>query len=934
MAAYSWRGRAGGLTNRRSECGVLDRLVNAVRAGESRVLVVRGEPGVGKSVLLDYLADQAAGCRVEHAAGVQSEMELAFAGLHQLCAPVLDRVEGLPVPQREALRTAFGISAGPAPDRFLVGLAVLNLLSEAAAERPLLCVVDDAQWLDRASAQVLGFVARRLAAEPVGVVFGARIPGEELAGLPELVVDGLGPGDARALLDAALTGPLDSRVRDQIVAETRGNPLALLELPRGLTPAELAGFRLPGVAPLEGRIEESFRRRLEALPDQARRLLQLAAADPTGDPLLVWRAAGRLGLSPHAAVPAVESGLVEFGVRVRFRHPLVRSAAYRSASFPERQQVHAVLAEVTDLVADPDRRAWHRAAAAVGPDEEVAAELERSAGRAQARGGLAAAAAFLERAVLLTADPPRRAERTLAAAQASLRAGAFGKGLDLVAAAEAGPLDEPQGARADWLRGQIAFASGLSNDAPSLLLKAAERLEPLDLDLARQTYLDAWQAAMFAGHLAGAGDLLEVSRAARALPSPAHPPRPADLLLDGLALWVTGGPAAAAPVLRQATSAFAGADIPAEEVLRWGWLARVADRAVWDDEGRRINARQAQLARDVGALGQLPILLNHMAMEALWSGDFAAATSLIAEHRAVCEATGARLAPYAAMMLVAFRGREAEVAALIQSTIEDAAAAGQGMAVTWAHRAAAVLWNGLGRYADALAAARQASDHGHVYVSMSAWPELIEAAVRTGNTRMAGDALDLLAETTRAGGTEEGLGVEARCRALLSEAEVAERHYREAIDRLGRTRRHPDLARAHLLYGEWLHRERRRGEAREQLHTACQMLDEMGMEAFAERARRELLATGETIARRTAQSARTRTDPTREMLTAQEAQVARLARDGLSNPEIGARLFISPRTVQYHLRKVFTKLGISSRGQLHRVLPDGWEDGAASPAVT
>jgi len=843
-------------------------------------------------------------------------MELAFAGLHQLCAPMLDRLEGLPVPQREALRTAFGISTGPAPDRFMVGLAVLSLLSEVGEERPLVCLVDDAQWLDHASAQVLGFVARRLAAEPVALIFAAREPGEELAELPELPVPGLRKDDARALLDSALTGPLDARVRDQIIAETRGNPLALLELPRGLSSAELAGgFGLPGAVSLPGRVEQSFQRQLGALPVQTRRLLLIAAADPSGDWSLVWRAAGQLGIPIHAAIPATEAGLAEFSPRVRFRHPLVRSAAYRSAPLADRQRAHAALAEATDP-ADPDRRAWHRAQASPGPDEEVAAELEQSAGRAQARGGLAAAAAFLERAVTLTADPARRVGRTLAAAQASVQAGAFGKALELVAAAEAGPLDESQSARADWLRGQIAFASGPCGDAPLLLLKAAKRLEPLSLDLARQTYVDAWQAGVFAGYLAGAGDLLEVSRAARALPAPAHPPRPVDLLLDGLALMVTDGPAAAAPVLRQATSAFASADIPVQESLKWGWLVRVADKALWADEGRRLTARQVQLARDVGALDQLPILLNMMAIDAVWSGDFAAAASLIAEAAAVCEATGSGLAPYAAMMLASFRGREAEAAPLIQSAIEKGAAAGQGVAVTYAHFAAAVLYNGLGRYADALAAARQASEHKHPYVSVWTLPELIAAAVHTGEMRIASDALDLLAERTRAGGTEEGLGVEAWCRALLSEGEAAEGYYREAIGRLGPTRLRPDLARAHLLYGEWLRRERRRGEAGEQLRTAWRMLDEMGMEGFAERGRRELLATGATAGERAGQAARGGTT-----LTSQEAQVARLARDGLSNPEIAARLFISTRTVQYHLSKVFAKLGISSRGQLHQVLP-------------
>jgi DNA-binding CsgD family transcriptional regulator len=899
---------------------VLADLVAAVRAGESRVLVMRGEPGVGKTALLDELAGQAGGCRVMRAAGMQSEIELAFAGLHQLLAPMLDHLDQLPGPQRDALRTAFGLSAGPPPDLFLVGLAVLGLLSEAAVERPLVCVVDDQQWLDRASAQALGFAARRLAADPVGLVFAARAPGEELAGLPELTVGGLPEVDARALLDLALTGPLDTRVRDQVVAEAGGNPLALLELPRGMTPAELAGgFGLPGAVSLTGRIEDSFRRRLDALPEQTRRLLLLAAADPSGDPVLVWRAAGRLGLqAQEAAATASEAGLAEFGARVRFRHPLVRSVAYRSASFPERQQAHGALAEATDPAADPDRRAWHRAQAAAGPDEEVAAELERSAGRAQARGGLAAAAAFLERAVRLTADPARLVDRTLAAAQANVRAGAFDKALGLLVMTEARPLDEFARARVDLLRGLVAFASGLSSDAPSLLLKAARRLELLNLGLARETYLDAWGAALAIGQLA-AGDMAEISRAARALPR-SPDPGPAELLLDGLALQITDGLAAAAPTLRHAASAFASDSISAGDGLRWGWLATVPPLFLWDDDGwRAIVARQVGLARDAGALENLPLHLQTAGIFTAWSGAFDAAAALIAESEAVCEATGARIPSFAAFVLAGLRGSQAS-AALIDAAINAAEAAGQGLPATAARWMAAVLHNGLSRYDEAREAARQAAgDPSGLYVSAWALPELIEAAARSGNMPMAGDALARLAETTQAGGTDFGLGIEARSRALVSEGQAAEGLYREAIDRLGRTRLRPELARAHLLYGEWLRRENRRTDAREQLRTAHAMLDEIGMEGFAERARKELAATGETARKRAAPAV---VEACQE-LTAQEAQVARLARDGLSNPEIGARLFISSHTAQYHLSKVFTKLGITSRGQLHRVLPGG-----------
>jgi DNA-binding CsgD family transcriptional regulator len=899
---------------------VLAGLVAAVRAGESRVLVVRGEPGVGKTALLDLLAGQAEGCRVVRAAGMQSEMELAFAGLHQLLAPTLDHLEQLPAPQREALRTVFGLSAGPAPDRFLVALAVLSLLSEAAGERPLVCVIDDAQWLDQASVQALGFVARRLGADPVGLVFGARTLGAELAGLPELAVKGLAEGDARALLESALAGPLDARVRDQIVAEAGGNPLALLELPRGLTPAELAGgFGLPSAAMLTGRIEDSFRRRVDALPAQTRLLLLLAAADPSGDPSMVWRAAGRLGLPvEEAAAPAVEAGLAEFGTRIRFRHPLVRSAAYRSAPFKERQQVHGVLAEVTDLAADPDRRAWHRAQAAAGPDEEVAQELERSAGRAQARGGLAAAAAFLERAVRLSADPAHLVERALAAAQASMRAGAFDKALGLLVMTEAWPLDELASARVELLRGQVAYSSSLGSDAPPFLLKAARRLEPLNPGLARETYIDAWMAAFSAGQLAG-GDMAEICRAARALPRSPHP-GPAELLLHGLALLVTDGQPAAAPALRRAVSAFAGDSISASDRLRWTYMALIPAGMLWDDDGwSAILARHLQLVRNAGALDRLPHDLSTAGFSAAWRGDFGVSASLIAEADAVCEATGTRYPSYMLLLLVCLRGSHAEAIPLIDATISAAEAEGQGFAVTCARWMSAILYNGLGRYDEAREAARQAAGEPGLFVSMWALPELIEAAVRSGNMAMAGDALERLAGMAQASGTDWGLGLEARSRALLTEDGTADGLYREAIERLDRTRLRPELARSHLLYGEWLRRENRRTEARQQLRTAHDLLSAIGMEAFAERARRELLATGETARKRIAQAA----VKASQELTPQEAQVAQLASDGLSNPEIGARLVISSHTVQYHLGKVFAKLGISSRGQLHRVLPGG-----------
>jgi DNA-binding CsgD family transcriptional regulator/tetratricopeptide (TPR) repeat protein len=910
MTAHSG-GLAVGLTGRASERGVLDRFVAGVRAGEGRALVVRGEPGVGKTVLLDYLAGRASGCRVARAAGVQSEMELAFAGLHQLCAPMLDHAESLPAPQREALRTAFGLSAGPAPDRFLVGLAVLGLLSETAGERPLVCVVDDQQWLDRASAQALGFAARRLAADPVGLVFAARVPGEDLAGLPELVVEGLAEDDARELLESVLPGPLDPRVRDRVINETRGNPLALLELPRGLTPAQLTGgFGVGSAVSLDGRIEESFARQMEGLPAQTRRLMQLAAADPTGDPVLVWRAAGRLAIGAGAAGPAMEAGLAEFGARVRFRHPLVRSAAYRTASVQTRQELHGALAEATDPAVDPDRRAWHRAEAAPDLDEEVAAELEQSAGRAQRRGGLAAAAAFLERSAGLTLDPARRAQRALAAAQAKYRAGALDAALGLLAMAQAGPLDELQRARVDLLRAQIAFASSHGRDAPPLLLSAARQLESLDVGLSRETYLEAFTAALFVGRLSPAvGD---VARAARMAPAPVPPARAPDLLLDGLAVLVTEGYAAGTPALKRALLAFRDQDISAEEGLSWLWLAERAAMAVWDDDTwHALTSRHLTLARDAGALSELPLALRSRILLHAHEGELGRGAALIAEAQAVASVTGSQLAPYGATGVAAWQGREAEATELIQANLDSVTTRGEGRGVT-SQYSAALLYNGLGRYDKALAAAEVACEYDDIGVLGWSLTELIEAAVRSGQPARASGALQRLSETTSASGTDWALGTEARSRALLSEGETAENSYREAIERLGRTRMRPAAARAHLLYGEWLRRENRRRDARVELRTAHGLFTTMGIEAFAERARGELLATGDTVRKRTVETA--------SELTAQEEHIARLAVNGRTNVEIGTQLFLSTRTVEWHLSKVYAKLGVGSRRELRQAL--------------
>jgi DNA-binding CsgD family transcriptional regulator len=894
---------------------VLDALVADVREGKSRSLVLRGEAGIGKTALLEYVIESAPELTVLRAVGVESEMELAYASLHQLCGPLLDRLERLPAPQRDALQVVFGMSEGAPPDRFLVGLGVLSLLSEAAEERPLLCVVDDAQWLDEASALALAFVARRLLAEPVGIVFAARDPGEELKHISELEVHGLRNRDARALLEGAVRFVLDEPVRERIIVETRGNPLALLELPRGLTASELAlGFGLADPPALPVRIEESFMRRLEALPEDTRRLLLVAAAEPVGDPVLLWRAAGQLGIAPRAADRAEIEGLLVIGERVTFSHPLVRSAVYRSAALQQRRAVHLALAAAIDRDVDPDRRAWHLATAAAGPDEEVALELEGSADRAQARGGLGATAAFLQRAVALTEDPTRRVKRALAAAQASIQAGAFDAARGLLATATAGPVDEFERALIDLLRAQLAFTSSRGTEATPLLLEAARRLEPLDISLARETYLDAFSAALFGARLNDRIDVPDVAKAARGAPRRAdNEARVTDLLLDAL-VGLTEDFDTAVPLCRRALRTLRGETISPQERLRWSWQGCVVALEMWDDESAfALSEHAVRVARETGTLSELALALSARAPVLVFCGEFSAAAAMVAETASVEEITGISSAPYGALILEAWRGNARDVTELIETTRREVTARREGIGIAISEYARAVLCNGLGKYEEAFLAARSSSEYEEVVAENWGLSELIEPATRIGRSDLAMDALDRLAGKARATGAAWALGIEARSRALLSDGECADGLFREAIGHLGRTRVRAELARTRLLYGEWLRRENRRVDAREQLRAAVDQFASIGMQAFAERGQKELLATGAHVRRRIVE--------TRDDLTAQERQVALLARDGMSNIDIGARLFLSQHTVAYHLRKVFSKLGIGSRRQLAAALP-------------
>jgi DNA-binding CsgD family transcriptional regulator len=907
------------LVGRIVERRTLDDLLETVRGGRSAVLVIRGEPGVGKTTLLDCAEEMATEFHVRRIVGVESEMELPFAALQQLCAPMLDRLDELAEPQQDALGVAFGLAQGAAPDRFSVALAVLSLVAEVAAEQPLLCLVDDAQWLDAASAQVLGFVARRLVAEPAAMLFAARdgqVAGE-LGKLPELVVEGLPPDDARALLANAAPRLLNDRLQERLIAETRGNPLALVELARVPSTAFSVDAESSAThsAQLPVAIEGSFLERLRGIDDDVRRLLLIAAAEPTGDPVLLWRAARRLGV-PRIEVPPEAEGLLTIGARVTFRHPLVRSAVYRAASPEERRAVHVALVHATDEQRDEGRRAWHLAAAAHGLDDEAATELERSAARAQRRGGFAAAAALLQRSVALTSEAARRSDRALAAARASLHAGAFDDAREALVTAEAGTHDALDAAHIELVRGQIDFAAGSVAKATGRLRAAATKLERLDPALARETHLHACGAALFCGP-AGAPDLIDIARAVRALPRPTGRPRAVDDLLDGLALLITEGRASAARTLLPAVRAFADASTPVDESLRWGWMATAGSNALWDDQGLyEVCRRNIRLARQSGALEYLPLYLIAYATTTARAGDARSASSLIAEADVVAQMTGTRLVPFAAELhLASLHGNEAEFLPLSAAATQGAhGAPDQGVMV--AELSTAILLNGLSRYEDALdAASRVSSVPGDLYASMWALPEIVEAASRTGKSKRAREALARLVESTRAAGTEYGLGMEARSRALLADGDEAERLHREAIDRLARTHMRSDLARAHLLYGEWLRRAGRRSDGRDQLRTAHALFTAMDMTAFADRARRELDVSGTTLRPPVAAS--------RDALTPQEAQIAALAADGLTNAEIAARLFLSPRTVEWHLKHVFAKLGITSR----RALPDALADG-------
>jgi DNA-binding CsgD family transcriptional regulator len=922
------------LVGRRRECEAIDRVIASLSGGQSRALLLRAEAGAGKTALLQYAADRASAFRPLRATGIESEMELAYAGLHQLCAPLLDRLGSLPVPQQEALGVAFGLRSGHAPERFLVGLAVLGLLADAASEHPVVCLIDDAQWLDRASAQVLAFVARRVVAESVGILFAVREPVADLwAGVEDLIVGGLEPADARQLLESVVPTPVDPDVRNRIVAETRGNPLALIELSRGLV-AAAGGYGTVGSGNLTGRIEDRFVERVRALPPAAQSTLLVAAVEPVGDCALILRAAEALGFDVAAMTPAIEDDLVELGAQVRFRHPLVRSAVVRANPRSARQEAHRALAAATDAAVDPDRRAWHLAEAATGLDEEVAAELVRSARRAQARGGLAAAAAFRARGAELTPDPALRSRRALAAAEDTFRSGAMSETLRLLDLADVTLFDQHQRARGELVRARVVSNTTRGRGAAARLVKAAQLLEPHDGQTALATYADAVLAALTAGtHAEGIGlpDLAAVLLAARPAPPLGVLAAAAADALHGFGVLVAEGYTAAAPRLREALDSFvehAVTDIPSDpavgpdrrddvgdgaahdHLLEWLPLSCLIARTLFDDRAYDLlSARAVRTSRNEGALSLLPLFMAERTSFLLLSGETAAAESLAQSLQPIIEATRTPASMTRAGWLATFRGDEPRKREVTERLRAQIAERGEGQWLTTVAWQDALLYNSLGRYPEALAAAE--SGAGHPYdIGLAGWllPEHVEAAARAGVPERGREPLSRLEALAAASGTDWALGVAARSAALLADDGSAEPRYREAISRLERTQIRTALGRAHLLFGEWLRRQNRRVESREHLRTAHQIFVAAGGEAFAERARRELSATGEVVHRPSA-------GPVDE-LTAQERQIAVLAARGNTNPEIGEQLFLSPRTIEWHLGKVFTKLGVTSRRQL------------------
>jgi DNA-binding CsgD family transcriptional regulator len=922
------------LVGRTEECLTLGRALCEAKGGASRVLVVRGEAGVGKTALLERAIEMAPGFAVHRQLGVEPERGLGYAALHQLLVPFLSGLDELALPQRDALASAFGLVNAGSPDKFLVGLATLTLITSAALHRPLLCVIDDAHWLDNDSADVLGFVSRRLYADRVAMLFAVRETGSEGArftGLPELVVGGLGPDDARLLVRSVIAEAVAPEVLDRLVTETRGNPLALTELPLELTPAQRAGTQLlPDPLPINGALRRRFLRQIRDLPAEAQRLVLLASAERSGDPALIWRAAAKLDIDPEAAGPAEAEGLVVFEPRVAFRHPLVRSAAYHGASPVERRAAHQALADALDSEMDADRRAWHRAGASSSPDEEVAAELARTAERATKRGGYMTAAAFFRRAAELTPGPAEQAERWLAAAEAELSAGEVESALELLELATPQANHPVQLARGRRLEARAQFVRGQSERASATLLAAAEAFAGLDDQAAGDTLLQAFEAALYANR----GAMFEVVRAASKhlarCPEPRDGPSPTVvvLLLEGFIELLTAGHTTGAPALRRAIATMVASELPEDE-SRWLGLGCWAASECLDLESWHLLARRwAAKSRHQGAVLRLARSLDYLGMWEVVTGDFATAESRATERRELLSAVGyVELvgATATSLALPAWRGAADVARSLAEKVAGEGEARGEGAWVALANWALAELELGTGNYETAWRHAKRASQGGFLWISSFILPDLVEAAVRSDHVEDASKALEALRERAAAGGSRFARGILAGSGALLADDAAAEALYNAAIENLGASGAWLHVARVRLLYGEWLRRQLRRADARGQLRQAHQEFERIGALGFAERAKAELGATGETVRKRTYQASLE--------LTTQEAHVARLVGEGLTNGEVAAQMFLSQSTIDYHLRKVFRKLGVATRTQMAQRLARGSNPGPSAAAT-
>ncbi|MCV7168237.1 helix-turn-helix transcriptional regulator [Mycobacterium stomatepiae] len=908
---------SGPLIGRRREQAAVAKLVANARAGHGGALVVSGEAGIGKTALLDDIVARSGDIRIIRISGAESELELAFGSLQQLCAPLHQFMERLSEPQHNALRVALGIRGGDPPDALLVGLALLGLLGEAAGDQTTMCIIDDAQWLDSASLHMLTIAARRIVADPVAMIFATRDTStvRELAGLPELTLRGLGAADARALLAATLPGRLDEQVLANIISEATGNPLALLEIPKALSQNELAGgYGIAQAAPPASVVERSFLRQIRGIPAPTRTLLVLAACEPTGRSDWLWAAAAKLGVAPDAVTPAQAAELVNDHNGIRFRHPLIRTAIYRSASLAERRRAHGALAEVITEESSADHRAWHHAHAAAGPDADVADALELSAERARARGGIAASAAFIERAAHLSVDVDLRARRALSAAQAKLEAGSIEAADHLLAVATDSSDDESIGATAELLRARLTFATRRGNDAPPLLLAAAQRLSKTNAPLSRETFLEALTAAALVGRFASdphntASRIAQVAH--RDAPPEPHSPHAIDDLLSGLILRLRDGHAAAAPRLRSAVTKFLQEDAAGTAEPRWHEIAYMVCLDLFDqDSYNHLVSRQTRALRATGALSVMPPALVTEAGMSVTAGKFVRAEMLLGEAATIVTATTGGAMPDTPIhcYLAAYRGQEDQCREHVEHKLREAQDVGQGFESATALYALAILHIGLGQFQDALTAASRGVDYDELGICGYLLAELVEAASRCGDSTAAREALARLTARTDASPTGTAKGIGARSAALVCTDDDADALYREALAQLQRSPAVVYLARTHLVYGEWLRRVKRRSEARTQLRTAYDLFTHMGADGFARRARRELTATGEKVITHTPRAA--------TGLTTQETQIAALVRDGYTNAEIAGQLFLSPRTVEWHLGHIFTKLGVASRRSL------------------